>query len=179
MEKGRGEESEKYPIQRCQNFLHHLNKHFEWLRCCGQSLMLKRCSSIYFNRRHWVWRNECYVSSSLYWRNWLPSETCQVDGYQIEHGLWQLCCKSLWVMLREMAWRTSVAKAVHNFQRAQPTSHPWAELNGRRQFQLFAPGSDHFLLQIGMASSVRPWTTSRVSFQNMGMNTSPNWLVSA
>ena len=33
MEKGRGEESEKYPIQRCQNFLRHLNKHFEWLRC--------------------------------------------------------------------------------------------------------------------------------------------------
>ena len=78
-------------------------------------------------------------------------------------------------MLRKMAWRTSVATAVYNFQRAQPTSHPWAELNGRRQFQLFAPGSDHFLLQIGMASSVRPWTTSRVSFQNMGMCTSPNF----
>ena len=26
-------ESEKYPIQRCQNFLRHLNKHFDWLRC--------------------------------------------------------------------------------------------------------------------------------------------------
>ena len=34
-------------------------------------------------------------------------------------------------MLREVAWRASVAKAVHNFPRAQPTSHPRVELNGR------------------------------------------------
>ena len=40
-------------------------------------------------------------------------------------------------MLREVAWRTSVAKAVHNFQRAQPASHPRVELTAVTRCRMF------------------------------------------